>query len=82
MNSRPPPTTSISHQFLCKYTHYNLIEMKDEFVLLVMVLAENSWRNEAGLDAWDQATKGECRAHPFFHFRHGLIIFSFDSFAH
>ena len=56
--------------------------MKDEFVLLVMVLAENSWRNEAGLDAWDQATKGECRAHPFFHFRHGLIIFSFDSFAH
>ena len=31
--------------------------------------------------AWEWASKGESRALPFFDFRHGLTIFSFDFFA-
>jgi hypothetical protein len=78
---RPLLRTSIMNRFFCEYIHYNRIEMTVVVMLRVFILVENWLRNESGSVASDRTSAGECRAHPFFHFRNCLTTFFVDSFA-
>ena len=55
--------------------------MTDVLMLPVSILTQFSLRKESGFASLERMSAGECRALPFFDFRHCLTMFSFHSFA-